>query len=112
MLRNSIGDNLEIVILDSSTARGNAAADSDVDVLVGLREARDSNRARIDDIAYHHRWDRGFDLLRSLIDRPQSAGRMRAGSLSYPPCLTLRAQSGQMLWVKSASECPATYTSI
>jgi predicted nucleotidyltransferase len=66
LLRNSIGDNLKFVILYGSQARGDATADSDVDVLVVLRDARTSDRERIYDIAYRLMWDCGFELLLSL----------------------------------------------
>lgn len=70
-LGKALGSNLEQVILYGSRARGDEDPDSDLDVLVVLRNAGRSDREEIHRIAYQLMWDREFQPLISLniIDR-------------------------------------------
>jgi predicted nucleotidyltransferase len=67
----AVGSNLEQVVLYGSCARGDEEPDSDLDVLVVLRESSQSERERIHRVAYKLMWDCEFSPLISLniIDR-------------------------------------------
>jgi uncharacterized protein len=77
-----LGSNLDQVILYGSRARGDEAPDSDLDVLVVLRESGQSAREIIHRVAYQLMWDREFQPLISLniIDREHYQLLREAGS--------------------------------
>jgi UTP:GlnB (protein PII) uridylyltransferase len=62
-LGSPLGCNLEQIVLYGFQARGNETPDSDVDVLVVLRDARPGDREKIHPIAYRLMWDREFQPL-------------------------------------------------
>ena len=61
-----LGSNLEQIVLYGSQARGDEEPDSDVDVLVVLRDASPGDRKKIHQIAYRLMWDREFQPLITL----------------------------------------------
>jgi predicted nucleotidyltransferase len=65
-LKAALGSNLERVILYGSRARGDENPDSDLDVLIVLRNLAKDESDRIHRIAYQLMWDRGFHPLISL----------------------------------------------
>lgn len=92
----ALGHNLEQVILYGSRARGDAAPDSDLDVLVVVEDSGSSVREMIHRIAYQIMWDREFLPLISLniIDREHYLILREAGS-SY---LGNILREGKSLW--------------
>ena len=67
----TLGSNLEQVVVYGSRARGDEEPDSDLDVLVVLRESAPNVRETIHRVAYKLMWDCEFRPLISLniIDR-------------------------------------------
>ena len=65
-LGRALGSNLEQMVLYGSQARGDETPESDVDVLVVLRDARPADREKIHQIAYRLMWDREFQPLITL----------------------------------------------
>ena len=65
-LHNTLGDNLERVTLYGSQARGDALPDSDVDVLVVLRQADEATQETVHRIAYRLMWERDFRYVLAL----------------------------------------------
>jgi predicted nucleotidyltransferase len=51
-LRRALGDNLKVVMLFGSRARGEGGEDSDIDLLIVLREKDLKNREKIYDILF------------------------------------------------------------
>lgn len=92
----ALGDNLDQVILYGSRARGDEEPDSDLDVLIVLRDSDRSERETIHRIAYQLMWDRGFEPLISLniIDHEHYLLLREAGS-SYLGNILLE---GKPLW--------------
>ena len=78
----ALGSNLDQVVLYGSRARGDEQADSDLDVLVVLRESGQSVRDTIHRVAYKLMWDCAFRPLISLniIDREHYQLLLEAGS--------------------------------
>ena len=78
----ALGGNLDQVVLYGSRARGDEQADSDLDVLVVLRESGQSVRDTIHRVAYKLMWDCEFRPLISLniIDRDHYQLLLEAGS--------------------------------
>jgi uncharacterized protein len=78
----ALGSNLERVILYGSRARGDEAQDSDLDILVVLRDLSSADGAEIHRIAYSLMWDREFHPLISLniIDHEHYLLLSEAGS--------------------------------
>ncbi|MBN2321897.1 MAG: nucleotidyltransferase domain-containing protein [Acidobacteria bacterium] len=101
-LESSVGSNLEQVILYGSRARGDEDPDSDLDVLVVLRDSSQSERETIHRIAYRLMWDREFQPLISLniIDREHYLLLKEAGS-SY---LGNILREGKPLWPTSETK--------
>ena len=62
----ALGRNLEQVILYGSRARGDEEPDSDLDILVVLRDSSQGDREEIHRIAYRLMWDREFHPLITL----------------------------------------------
>jgi predicted nucleotidyltransferase len=91
-----LGSNLEQAILYGSRARGDEEPDSDLDILVVLRDSNQRDREEIHRIAYNLMWDREFRLLLSLniIDREHYLLLSEAGS-SY---LGNILREGKSLW--------------
>jgi predicted nucleotidyltransferase len=100
LLRNelgaALGDNLEQIIMYGSRARGDETPDSDLDLLLVLKDASPSNRDKAHQIIYRLMWDRGFDPLISMniIDREYYLLLREAGS-SY---LQNILHEGKPLW--------------
>jgi uncharacterized protein len=71
-LQRTLGDNLIRAILYGSRARGDAAPDSDVDILIVLRQAEAVYREAIHRVAYDLMWhtDFQFVLALNIIDLP------------------------------------------
>ena len=92
----ALGRNLEQVILYGSRARGDEGPDSDLDVLIVVRNSGSSEREMIHRIAYQIMWDREFKPLISLniIDREHYLLLSKAGS-SY---LGNILREGKSLW--------------
>lgn len=65
-LEKNLGSNLERLILYGSRARGDEMPDSDVDVLVVLRDASTEIREKVHRIAYRLMWDHEFQPLIAL----------------------------------------------
>ena len=65
-LHSALGDNLERVTLYGSQARGDALPDSDVDVLVVLRQADEAIQETVHRIAYRLMWERDFRYVLAL----------------------------------------------
>ncbi len=65
-LGSVLGSNLEQIVLYGSHARGDETPESDVDVLVVLRDASPGDREKIHQIAYRLMWDREFQPLITL----------------------------------------------
>ena len=78
----ALGSNLEQVVLYGSRARGDEEPDSDLDVLVVLRESGSSANEIIHRVAYKLMWDCEFQPLISLniIDREHYHLLREAGS--------------------------------
>jgi len=98
----AMGSNLEQVILYGSRARGDEEPDSDLDILVVLRDLNSGNREEIHRIAYQLMWDREFQPLISLniIDRVHYLLLREAGS-SY---LGNILREGKPLWTISQTK--------
>ena len=92
----ALGGNLEQVILYGSRARGDEDPDSDLDVLVVVRDYGRSERETIHRIAYQLMWDREFQPLISLniIDLEHYL-LLRAAGSSY---LGNILREGKPLW--------------
>jgi predicted nucleotidyltransferase len=92
----AFGSNLEQVILYGSRARGDEGPDSDLDVLVVVRDSSQSESEKIHCIAYQLMWDREFQPLISLniIDHEHYLLLSEAGS-SY---LGNILREGKSLW--------------
>lgn len=71
-LQRTLGDNLVRVTLYGSRARGDAAPDSDVDLLIVLRQAAAMHREVVHRVAYDLMWqiDFQFVLALNIIDLP------------------------------------------
>ena len=69
-LSRALPDNLQQVTLYGSYARGDARVDSDVDLLVVLRQANEADREAVHQIAYQLMWDTDFQhvLALNIID--------------------------------------------
>jgi predicted nucleotidyltransferase len=95
-LSQALGDNLLRVTLYGSHARGHAAPDSDVDVLIVLRRAPDSDRETAHRIAYQLMWDQDFRhvLALNVIDADHYA-LLRDRQSSY---LDNVEAEGKLLW--------------
>ncbi len=95
-LHRALGDNLARVMLYGSQARGDAASDSDVDVLIVLRRAGDSDRETVHRLAYRLMWDRDFRhvLALNIIDADHYA-MLRDKRSSY---LGNVEGEGKLLW--------------
>jgi predicted nucleotidyltransferase len=95
-LEMALQSNLEQVILYGSRARGNEEPDSDLDVLVVVRDSSRSESDKIHRIAYQLMWDREFQPLISLniIDREHYLLLREEGS-SY---LSNILREGRPLW--------------
>ncbi len=65
-LHGALGNNLERVTLYGSQARGDALPDSDVDVLVVLRQADEAILETVHRIAYQLMWERDFRYVLAL----------------------------------------------
>ena len=65
-LHGALGDNLERVMLYGSQARGDALPDSDVDVLIVLRQASDNTQETAHRIAYRLMWELDFRYVLAL----------------------------------------------
>lgn len=98
----ALGGNLEQVILYGSRARGDEEPDSDLDVLVVVRDLGKGEKETIHRIAYQLMWDRGFEPLISLniIDREHYLLLKEAGS-SY---LRNILHEGKPLWPISGTK--------
>ena len=81
-LASALGSNLEHLILYGSRARGDEEPDSDLDLLVVLRESSHNANEAIHGIAYKLMWDRDFRPLISvnIIDREHYQLLREAGS--------------------------------
>jgi uncharacterized protein len=92
----ALGSNLDQVIMYGSRARGDEEPDSDLDILVVLRDSSHNNGEEIHRIAYHLMWDREFQPLISLniIDHEHYLLLREAGS-SY---LGNILREGKSLW--------------
>ncbi len=92
----ALGSKLEQVILYGSRARGDDAPDSDLDVLVVLRDSAARERDTIHRIAYQLMWDHEFQPLISLniIDREHYRLLKETGS-SYMANIL---REGKLLW--------------
>jgi uncharacterized protein len=101
-LEMALGSNLERVILYGSRARGDEETDSDLDVLVVVRDSSRSESEKIHRIAYQLMWDREFHPLISLniIDHEHYLLLSEAGS-SY---LGNILREGKSLWPISGTK--------
>ena len=95
-LRRALGDNLIRVTLYGSQARGDATPDSDVDVLIVLHRADDSDRETVHRLAYRLMWERDFQhvLALNIIDAGHYA-LLRDKRSSY---LNNVEREGKLLW--------------
>jgi predicted nucleotidyltransferase len=100
LLRNELGEalegNLEQIVMYGSRARGDETPDSDLDILLVLKDASPGHREKAHQIVYRLMWDRGFDPLISMniIDREYYLLLREAGS-SY---LQNILHEGKPLW--------------
>ncbi len=95
-LRRALGDNLRRLTLYGSRARGDAAPDSDVDVLVVLERVDEPARRRVHQLAYRLMWESNFERLLTLniIDAAHYA-RLTVRRSSY---LRNVEREGAVLW--------------
>ena len=106
MLRDELGaalrGNLDQIVMYGSRARGDDTPDSDLDILLVLRDAGPGNREKAHQIVYQLMWDRGFDPLISMniIDREYYQLLREAGS-SY---LQNIQREGKPLWTESGTK--------
>jgi uncharacterized protein len=101
-LEMALQRNLEQVILYGSRARGDEEPDSDLDLLVVVRDSSQIESEKIHRIAYQLMWDRGFQPLISLniIDHAHYQLLREAGS-SY---LGNILREGKSLWPISGTK--------
>jgi uncharacterized protein len=106
LLRDELGaalsDNLERIILYGSRARGDNAPDSDLDILIVLKNAGPIYREIVHQVVYRLMWDRSFDPLISMniIDHEYYQLLREAGS-SY---LLNIQREGKPLWPESRTK--------
>jgi len=102
MLIKALGSNLELLVLYGSRARGDEEPDSDMDLLVVLKNVNQGDREKIHRIAYNLMWEREFQPLISLniIDREHYTLLSEAGS-SY---LGNILREGKPLWLASETK--------
>jgi predicted nucleotidyltransferase len=95
-LRSALGDNLERVTLYGSQARGDALPDSDVDVLIVLRQADNVAQETVHRIAYRLMWEHDFRhvLALNIIDH----GHYRLLKEERSSYLINVEREGQLLW--------------
>jgi predicted nucleotidyltransferase len=95
-LHSALGDNLERVTLYGSQARGDAWPDSDVDVLIVLRQTDKSAQETTHRIAYRLMWERDFRyvLALNIID----LGHYRLLKDKQSSYLRNVEREGQALW--------------
>jgi predicted nucleotidyltransferase len=95
-LRGALGDNLERMTLYGSQARGDALPDSDVDILIVLRQVDESAQEIIHQIAYRLMWERDFQHLLALnIMDNRHYHLLRDRRSAY---LNNVEREGQLLW--------------
>jgi predicted nucleotidyltransferase len=101
-LEATLGSNLERIIMYGSRARGEDTPDSDLDILLVLKDASPANREKAHQIVYRLMWDRGFDPLISMniIDHEYYQLLGEAGS-SY---LQNNQREGKPLWPESVTK--------
>jgi uncharacterized protein len=92
----ALGGNLEQIVMYGSRARGDETPDSDLDILLVLKDASPGNREKAHKIVYRLMWDRGFDPLISMniIDREYYL-QLREADSSY---LQNIMHEGKALW--------------
>lgn len=95
-LKRTLGDNLIRATLYGSRARGDAAPDSDVDILIVLRQAEAVHREVIHRVAYDLMWhiDFQFVLALNIIDLSHY-NLLKQRRSSY---LANVEREGQVLW--------------
>lgn len=95
-LYSVLGDNLERVTLYGSQARGDALPDSDVDVLIVLRQADTAAQEIIHNIAYQLMWKHDFRYMLALniID----LGHYRLLREEHSSYLLNIENEGRLLW--------------
>lgn len=80
-LLDRLPDDICLIILYGSEARGEARPDSDVDLMVVLRHSDPESRSAVQDAVYDVMWERDFDRLISVYVLPadQFEGQRRRG---------------------------------
>jgi predicted nucleotidyltransferase len=95
-LHGALDDNLERVMLYGSQARGDALPDSDVDVLIVLRQVSDNTQETVHRIAYRLMWELDFRYVLAL--NIIGVGHYRLLKDQQSTYLSNVEREGQRLW--------------
>jgi len=99
-LRSALGNELRLIVLYGSYARGAATPDSDVDLLVVLRSATPALEETVSRIVYDVMWQRDFRfLLAAIVLAEQEYRQMIAKGYSFARNVQ---REGIVLWPKAA----------
>lgn len=99
-LRSALGDELRLIVLYGSYARGTAAPDSDVDLLVVLRSPMPALEETVSRITYDVMWRHDFRfLLAVMVLAEEEYRQMVAKGYSFARNVQ---REGIVLWRKAA----------
>ncbi|RME49729.1 MAG: nucleotidyltransferase domain-containing protein [Caldilineae bacterium] len=98
-LAQNLGDNLLMVTLYGSHARGEASKDSDVDLLVVLKRLTPEAEAQVEQIVYKTMWEINFSCYLSLNLIDESHYRM--WERHRATLLQNIKRDGQILWYRN-----------